>query len=163
MTRPGATATLPPPFFHFPSSFNNEFKIPPTTLKMHIVTLFYIFTFPKVKKIQRKSKHEQKEFRNRRERLSNFRNHPAQNNIEIALETNGISFPLWLGMSAEEKKRHYLWAERARGRRGHFPKWCTKENQDVLCIAQVYFFSVPLRIKVEVSRAFTKCNKVGGI
>jgi len=56
MTRPGATAILPPPSFHFPSPFNNEFKIPPTTLKMHIVTLFYIFTFPRVKKKQKINK-----------------------------------------------------------------------------------------------------------
>jgi hypothetical protein len=53
MTQPGATAILPPPSFHFPSPFNNEFKISPTTLKIHIVTLFYIFTFPRVKKIQK--------------------------------------------------------------------------------------------------------------
>jgi len=53
MTRPGATAILPPPSFHFPSPFNNEFKIPRTTLKMHRVTLFYIFTFPKVKKYKK--------------------------------------------------------------------------------------------------------------
>lgn len=119
MTRPGATAILPLPSFHFPSPFNNEFKIPPTTLKMHIVTLFYIFTFPGQKK-NTKSKHEQKEFRTRRERLSNFRNHLAQNNIEIALETNGISFPLWLRMSAEEKKTLSM-GIKSEGQKGPFP------------------------------------------
>jgi hypothetical protein len=93
MTQPAATAILPPPSFHFPSPFKNEFQISPTTLKIHIVTLFYIFTFPRVKK-NIKSKQEEKEFHTRRERLSNFWNHLAQNNREIALETNGISFPL---------------------------------------------------------------------
>jgi hypothetical protein len=92
MVQPGATAILPPPSFHFPFPFNNEFKIPPTILKMHKVTLFYILIFPRVKNTE--SKHEQKEFRTRRERLSNFRNHLAQNNIEIAPETDDISCPL---------------------------------------------------------------------
>jgi hypothetical protein len=93
---------------------------------------------------------------------------------EIALEANGVSFPLWLRMLAEERRPAiFLGGSRGKEHKTPFPLVMhqpsylpfsqNKSGRTVRIQCTVYFFSVPLRLKVEVPSAFTKCSEVGGI
>jgi hypothetical protein len=83
MEQPAMATISPQPSLHFPLHLSNEFKISLITLRIHRVTLLYIFTFPSVKIERKQTENEGVSYR---ETVRDWH--------EIALEANGVSFPL---------------------------------------------------------------------